>query len=430
MFERELVVIGVHAGKYPPERSTARIRSACARLGVSHPVVNDRQFRVWRSYAVDAWPTVVLVGADGRVVGQHAGEFEVADMAGAIRGLIEAGGAEIDLAPRSFGADPAALAEPGGPLRFPGKLLLDGETLFVSDTGHHRVLELRLSGTGPEAPRAEIVRVVGSGHSGFDDGEPADASFHSPQGLARLRADLYVADRANHALRAIDVASGHVRTVAGTGDLASGRMTGGPASRTALRSPWDIAPWGGAIAVAMAGAHQLWRYDPESVAIAPLAGTGGEDIADGPAETALLAQPMGVAAAGGAAAFCDAESSSVRMLEGSGAPAVRTVVGTGLFDFGDRDGTGDAALLQHAESVAWDGQTLVVADTYNDKLRRIDPTTRACASMPGDAGSGTAFEHPAGVAVASGVIFVADTDSHRIATVDPGTGEVRTLEIV
>jgi hypothetical protein len=430
MFERELVVIGVHAGKYPAERRTEKIRSASARLGVTHPVVNDRQFRVWRSFAVEAWPTVVIVSPDGKVVGQHAGEFETADMADAIRRVIESASDALDLTPRSFGTDPLSLPEPTGVLRFPGRLVIDGDRLFVSDTGHRRVLECRLSASGVGGSRAEVVRAFGSSVAGFADGSAASAEFREPQGLALLGGALFVADRSNHAVRSIDLEAGTVRTVAGTGALARGGASRGHARETALRSPWDVAMHEGALAIAMAGSHQLWSLDLQRDIIGPIAGSGREDIVDGSADEALLAQPMGLAASPGPLAFCDAESSSVRLLEDGPPRAVRTLVGTGLFDFGDRDGTGDEALLQHAEALAWDGDALLVADTYNDKLKRVDPMTRSCASLPGDAGSGEALSHPAGIAVAGGLAFVADTEDHRIAVVDPATGETGTLQIV
>jgi SAM-dependent methyltransferase len=74
-YPNELAVVGVHSGKYPTERETPRIRDACIRLGASHPTVNDRQFRLWRAYAVRAWPTLVAVDPRGSVIGMTAGEF-------------------------------------------------------------------------------------------------------------------------------------------------------------------------------------------------------------------------------------------------------------------------------------------------------------------------------------------------------------------
>jgi DNA-binding beta-propeller fold protein YncE len=435
-FSSELVVIGVHAGKYPAERVTEHIRSACGRLDVRHPVVNDRQFRIWREYAVEAWPTVVVVSPDGYVIGRHAGEFAVEEMAGVIAQAVATADEKglLDRTPFEAGADPRALPEPPGPLRYPGRLMVDGDRLYVSDSGHHRVLELRLPGgvdarDGAGHVVAVLERAFGGGSPGLADGTLEHAAFNEPQGLALDGGTLWVADRRNHAVRSIRLSDGEVRTVAGTGDLGFRAIGQGPALETSLRSPWDLTLAGGLLYVAMAGSHQIWRLDPARGTLALHAGSGGEAIVDGPGASALLAQPMGIAASGGTLAFCDAESSAVRTCGTDERALVRTVVGTGLFDFGDRDGTGETALLQHAESLAWLGDGLVVADTYNDKLKLVDPVTRACSAFPGPAGSGEEFHHPAGVATGGGRVWVADTGAHRIVVVDPETGAVSELAI-
>lgn len=427
-FASELEVVGVHAGKYPAERRTEHIREACMRLGVTHPVVNDRQFRVWRQYAVQAWPTVVLVSPDGRVIARHAGEFAVEEMAGVIAKAVKAYDAEgaIDRAPLALGADPDALPEPAGPLRFPGRLAADGDTLYVSDSGHDRVLELALD---PDRDSATLVRAFGGGAPGLADGNGECAQFREPQGLAVRGGTLYVADRRNHALRAVDLSRGEVTTVAGTGDLGYGPTRSGRALETSLRSPFDVTVSGASAYIAMAGSHQVARLDLESDVLTVHAGAGGEAIEDGPAPEALLAQPMGIASRGGVLAFADAESSAVRLVPAASGGEVRTLVGTGLFDFGDRDGAGDAALLQHPEALAWHGDSIVVADTYNDKLKYVDPVTRACTALPGDAGGGEALARPTGVCSDGGRLFVADTGHHRIVVVDPSTGSVRELGI-
>ena len=74
-YPESVAVIGVHSGKYIAERDSARILDASIRLGATHPVLNDRQFRVWRAYAVRAWPTLVAIDPRGAVVGMSAGEF-------------------------------------------------------------------------------------------------------------------------------------------------------------------------------------------------------------------------------------------------------------------------------------------------------------------------------------------------------------------
>ncbi|MGH7604878.1 MAG: hypothetical protein ACRENK_12895 [Gemmatimonadaceae bacterium] len=71
-YPEDVVVLGVHSGKYIAERETPRIREAALRYGITHPILNDGQFRVWRSYAVSAWPTLILIDQNGYVVGSHA----------------------------------------------------------------------------------------------------------------------------------------------------------------------------------------------------------------------------------------------------------------------------------------------------------------------------------------------------------------------
>ena len=295
----ELVVVGVHAGKFRAERVTANIAAAAQRLGVEHPIVNDRQFRVWRSFGVGAWPTVVVLDPAGGVVGAVPGEF----LAGQLAPTLDAVIAEFDRADAPEGArlrrGPAPLSlppAPTGPLAYPGKVLAGANgRLFVADTGHHRVLELEVD---PEIARAHVLRVIGSGSRGSADGSADVAAFDHPEGMAvtpgRLIATglafvassetLFVADAGNHAVRAVDLPSGAVSTVAGTGEQARRVNEAGHGTTVPLSSPWDVellpappestlslAP---TVIVAMAGVHQLWRIDLVTRSVEPWVGHG------------------------------------------------------------------------------------------------------------------------------------------------------------
>ena len=427
-FPNELVVVGVHSGKYIAERDTARIREASIRLGNHHPIVNDRQFRVWRAYAVRAWPTLVLVDARGYAVTSHAGEFTSAMVAPVIERLIadaESSGT-LDRAPLHFPLDEPARAP--GTLRYPGKVAVDAarRRIAVADTAHHRILVGALDAPGR---RMTVERVVGTGEPGLVDSSadaPDVARFTLPNGVVfdDAAATLYVADSFNHAIRAVDLASGAVRTLAGTGrrvrtraDLAAGAMA----------SPWDLALVGRTLYVAMAGSHQLWALDLERKIMRVHAGAGGEDIRDAAQQEALLAQPMGIVADEGAGRlyFVDAESSAVRWSDLDPAGEVRTIVGTGLFDFGDADGVGDAVRMQHQQGVALHASgRLLVADSYNDALKWVDPATRRAETWV------RGLHEPGGLALGDGVVYVADTNVHRIAVVEEQSGDVAELEIV
>lgn len=395
-FADSLTGIGVHAGKYPAERETERIAEACDRLGVVHAVVNDRHFRVWRDYAVSAWPTVVVVDPEGYVALVVPGEFDPEAMSAELTLIEQRARARGTLI---RGADPVEVTPQHheGPLRFPTRAVLAGGRLWVSDTGHGRVLECTWE---PREKRAVLLAT----HEGFME----------PRGLAALDERVYVADRAGHAIWRLDP-GGRVR-VAGTGRLGTVAIQAGRAEAADLRSPWGLAAADGRLAVTMAGTHQLWTLDPRDGSLSLLAGTGAEALADGRAESSALAQPTGVARLGdGSLAFADSESSAVRTVAGG---TVRTLVGTGLFDFGDRSGVGDAARLQHCEDVTLHGDVLAVADTYNDRLKLVDPATRESVPWFGDAGEQGSLREPGGVWSDGSTMLVADTGNHRVVAVE------------
>ncbi len=374
-----------------------------------HPIVNDRQFRIWRSYAVTAWPTLVVIDPMGRVVGSHAGEFTTAMLIPFIDKLIDAGRAAgtLDLRPVHFEPDEPERAP--GMLSYPGNVTVEEDRIAISDSGHHRVLIGSLDADGT---RMIVDRVVGTGSAGFENG--ATPSFNSPQGLSFSGKTLFVADAANHAIRAIDLDTGYTTTLAGTGTQLRSRADREAGS---LSSPWDVAAVGATLFIAMAGAHQLWALDLNTGKLRVHSGNGGEDIRDGGHHEALLAQPMAILASAQKLYFADSESSAIRWADAAEDGEVKTVIGTGLFDFGDSDGTGDEVLMQHQQGVALhaDGRILV-ADSYNDALKWLDPVTRSATTWV------RGLHEPGGVACGERHAYVADTNAHRIATVDYETG--------
>src|SRR5690606_17932238 len=143
----------------------------------------------------------------------------------------------------------------------------------------HRVLEVSLADDGASG---RITRVIGGGEPGWEDGGIGRARFRSPHGLALAGETLYVADTENHLVRAVELSSGEVATVAGTGVQARRRTGGGPAREVPLNSPWDLLRHEGALYVAMAGWHQIWRIDVEAGRAEVFAGSGAEELHDAP----------------------------------------------------------------------------------------------------------------------------------------------------
>ncbi|MEU9988749.1 NHL domain-containing thioredoxin family protein [Streptomyces sp. NPDC048045] len=397
-----VVVIGVHSPKFVHEAEHEAVVDAVERYGVEHPVLDDPELATWKQYAVRAWPTLVVIDPEGYVVAQHAGEGHVHAIERLVEQLEAEHGAKGTL---RRGDGPYVPPEPEPTvLRFPGKaLLLPGGTFLVSDTTRHQLVEL--------AEDAEtVVRRFGSGVRGFADGGAGKASFSEPQGLA-LSEDgtaVIVADTVNHALRRLDLATGAVSTLAGTGrQWWQGAATSGPAREVDLSSPWDVAVFGGRVWIAMAGVHQLWTYDPATRTVAVAAGTTNEGLVDGPGAEAWFAQPSGLAATADRLWLADSETSALRWVDLDG--HVHTAVGTGLFDFGHRDGAAGQALLQHPLGVtALPDGSVAVADTYNHALRRYDPATGEVSTLATD------LREPSDAVLVGEDIVVVESARHRL----------------
>jgi hypothetical protein len=209
----------------------------------------------------------------------------------------------------------------------------------------------------------------------------------------------------------------------------------GTGTDVALNSPWDLQVIGMQLFIAMAGPHQIWVMDLATGQLEPYAGSGREDIIDGPRLEAAMAQPSGITSDGTRLFVADSETSAIRSIT-FGDDRVRTLVGEGLFESGDRDGTGVGAVrLQHPLGIDAHHGVLYVADTYNHKIKRIDPETATSVSylgtgQPGRAdGKAPEFYEPGGISVAAGKLYIADTNNHAIRVADLSTGEVSTLRL-
>jgi YVTN family beta-propeller protein len=427
-YKSELVVIGVHTPKFAAEQDTQNIRQKVREYRIKHPVISDANMTIWNRFGVRSWPTLVLIDAESNPVEMAAGEVSFAALDRAVGLLVDRAKAKriLDETPVKF--FPENEKPDDTPLLFPGKVLADSGSnrLFVSDTGHNRIIVTGLDGKG--------TTVIGDGGTGFTDGPFQRATFNRPQGMALVGETLYVADTENHAVRAVDLTGKTVTTVAGDGSQAQRdprQWLMAPGKTTGLSSPWDLAHVAGTdtLYVAMAGPHQIWKYDIKTGQIGNFAGTGLENCVDGPLRSACFAQPSGIATDGQHLFIADSEASAVRLITPA-SDRVTTIAGThdlpsgqSLFAFGDHDGKGNASRLQHCLGVAYGGGKLYVADTYNNKVKVIDAKTHAVKTLagtgkPGDAEKPAQFYQPGGLSLAGSKLYVADTNNHKVRVID------------
>ncbi|MGI8670798.1 MAG: thioredoxin-like domain-containing protein [Aridibacter sp.] len=424
----QLVVIGVHSAKFDNEKNTENIRQIILRYGIEHPVVNDADFAIWNAYAVRAWPTQVLIDPQGYVIGIATGEgnYEILDEAISETVAEFRKKGTLDETPKEFALERAKVGDL--PLAFPGKVLADAKSkrLFIADSNHNRIVVTDFEG--------KLIETIGSGEAAKKDGSFDEAGFNSPQGMALDGDFLYVEDTENHLIRRVNLKTKNVETIGGTGTLEGFNGFGGKPLETSLRSPWDLSLVGKDLYIAMAGSHQIWRMDLEKNLIEPYAGSRIEARTDGKIKTAAFAQPSGIASDGKNLFVADSESNIIREINFQN-ETVKTLVGGDLFEFGDKDGVGDDVRLQHPLGIEiYDGKVLI-ADTYNDKIKLLNPETRTIETFLGTGKSGQtdgknpAFYEPGGISVAGDKLFVADTNNQAIRVVNLKTKETSTLKL-
>jgi DNA-binding beta-propeller fold protein YncE len=271
----------------------------------------------------------------------------------------------------------------------------------------------------------------------YDSREFDQPLFDNPQGVEIDGDTLYVADAGTHTIVKIELTTGTAETIAGTGEQSFYRHKGGQALNTPLNSPYDLSLNDGILYIAMAGFHQLWSLNISDELITPFAGDGGEDIVDDLKNSARLAQPYGIEVSNNAIFFIDSETSALRVSAIAEEGRIVTLVGKGLFDFGDHDGVGREALLQHPQGLSVHNDQIYIADSYNNKIKSVamgslQVKTIAGSGEPGDMNGYSTiaqFNEPAGITVVGNRIFVADTNNHKVKIVELDSGQVYPLQL-
>ena len=405
------VPVCVHTPRFVSQQTDAAVLKAAHRNRLRAPVANDGEWLAWKRFSIPAWPTTLLVDANGGLAARLVGEGRTQEIEDAIIQLRDEMHAESSAMPPPL---PAPLrdvrAEPASPLAFPAHALATRTRLFVSDSGHHRILECSHDG--------RVLRQFGSGTPGNWDGQLAACGFQLPQGLAIDNDTLYVADAGNHCVRRVRLDPGEVETVLGSGRPAYSNVEEqGGGLRVTINAPNAVAVEGAMLYVAASGQHQILRADLHHQRVETIAGDGRSDVRDGIGGQSSLSQPLALASMPGQLLIADAGGNAIRRLRFADL-ALTTLVGSSPWEPGRHDGAGRKARLAYPSGIAVDESRVYFADTCNDRLCVLDPYSGEVATLQTD----YPLHEPQGMSFAAGALWVADRNDHAILRIDPARG--------
>ena len=297
----------------------------------------------------------------------------------------------------------------------PQGITTDGTYLYVADKSSHKIRKLEIS-TGA------VTTLAGSGAAALTNGTGTGASFYFPDGITTDGTNLYVADSSNHAVRKIVISTGVVTTIAG-GTQGSTDATGASAS---FNYPAGITTDGTYLYVADAQNNKIRKVEINTGVVTTLAGSGASGSTDAAGVAATFSGPYGVTTDGANLYVTDTNNNKIRKIVISSA-VVTTLAGSGTA--GSTDGTGAAATFYWPEGITTDGTNLYVTDSHSstNKVRKIVISTAVVTTLAGSGtagstdGTGTAasFNQPRDITTDGISLYVADMYSHKIRKISP-----------
>ncbi len=373
-----LALIGVHTGKFDREKESEWIGKLIHRYGIDHPVVNDAEGKLWDAFAVRAWPTLILLSADGYEIARVSGEGTAAKMVEAFEEYM--GEAEYETMR-------ARAVESGNIVSAFSKVYADRTHLYLSDIG--------LGAVHVCTHHGRIFKTI--------------EGFAEPQGLFAHDGILYVADRAAGRVVAVDLQNWSTKIVA-----------------EGLRSPTGLTGNAEGLQIAVAGSHQIWQIRYDGSGLVPMAGLGSEGLRDGMMRgEAQFAQPTDLDWLDEVLYIIDAEGSALRSIEEG---VVHTPIGWDLFTFGDRDGIGETVRLQHPEGLCagiggCGNHRIFICDTYNDKIKVYDPLNGRVTTLV------ESVEAPTGICKSECYLYVTELGKETLFRFDISSMQYERLEI-
>ncbi|WP_251860564.1 thioredoxin-like domain-containing protein [Clostridium sp. Marseille-Q2269] len=397
-YGNKLQVIGVHSPKFKYEKNSKAVLNAMKKYGINHPVVNDKNKTIWDNYTVNSWPTFVLIDPEGYAFAMVSGEGNRELLDEIINDTIQYFDDKINWSDKNIVVENKCEGE--GYI-YPSKISINESGLIAfSEKGKNRIIILD--------EKLDEIKIIGNSKYGLKDGNFKEAEFKAPEGIRFIKNKIYVADTENHTIRECDLEKEMVKTIAGNGEKEYSPMARGDALNVSLNSPWDLEIVEEYIYIAMAGNHQIWKYNMKDNSIESHIGTGGENIRDGSFDKCLLAQTSALSYDGkNRLYFIDSETSSIRYADLE-EHKVHTLIGKGLFYFGNKIGNFENTMLQHPLDLKYKNNILYIADTYNNRIIKVDIINEKVEIIK------KGLNEPNGIDIYVDDIYLCDTNGGKI----------------
>jgi hypothetical protein len=306
----------------------------------------------------------------------------------------------------------------------PKGVAVNGNLVYFSESGAHRVRSV-------DVTRDLISTIAGTGTSGNADGIKATiAQLYNPSGMCFSGSMLYIADYSNQKLRMLDMTTGILTTIAGNGQ-AGVSGDGGPGKNARLSSPTDVAISGSMVYIADQANGRVRAVDMTTGLITTIAGGGDYPVADGgPAAKSLLMAPSALAIDGDSLYIAEEDGHRVRRID-LRTGAMYTSAGDGMQGASAEGLRADSSQLNSPTGLAIAGNYLMISEKGNNRIRAVDRRTKRIRTIAGTGIAGYSgdgglplkaqLNAPARIATGENRLFVAEPLNNRVRVITFGS---------
>jgi sugar lactone lactonase YvrE len=289
----------------------------------------------------------------------------------------------------------------------------DGTSLYIADAGNNSIRKIDIASGAAST-------LAGSGLRGASNGVGAAASFNHPSGITTDGSSLYVGDSGNNLVRKIDLATGSVSTLAGSGLRGAAN---GSATAASFNTPSGITTNGTSLFVADMYNHSIRKIDIATGVVTTLAGSGVGGSSNGMGTAATFNAPAGLTTDGINLYVADTFNNLIRKVVIS-TGVVTTFAGSG--NAAATNGTATAASFHRPYGITTDGTSLMVADTYNNTVRKIGIASGSVTTLAGSGSTGAtngtgvaaSFNLPSGITTDGINLYLTDSSNCTIRKVN------------